>query len=88
MKQLDWITEHYKIPCNSVTGIKIWTTEEGFNGDPCLECEFLGMNGNVIKFYVVNGNWEGQLDVVAKTIYIEFTENTVPYHKFELIYEK
>lgn len=87
MKQLDWITEVHKIPCEGVVGINIWQSEEGFYGEPDLECEFLGMKGSTIRFYVINGAWYGELDVVSKTIYIEFTEDTVPYHKFEFIYE-
>lgn len=86
MKQLDWITEHYKIPCEDVTGLKIWNRPNSNQWD--LYCDFLGMKGNIINFYVSNGDWYGELDVVNRTIYIEFTRDTIPYHKFEFIYEK
>lgn len=87
MKQLDWITDVYKIPCDGVIGVNIWMKEGGWYGEPDLDCDFLEMEGNKIRFYVVNGAWYGELDVVNKTIFIEFTENTVPYYKFEFTYE-
>lgn len=88
-EQLDLFSS-YECDPRGATGIKIWSrnSEEEL---PDLYCGITGIKGQYVGFYVINGDWDGRLDLANKTmtIFHPWYEDTVQsYHKYEFIYDK
>lgn len=85
-EQLDLFSA-YECDPRGATGINIWYRDDS-REFPDLECEITGIRGQYVGFYVINGDWDGRLDLTCKEMYIEYTKKRLPIHKYEFIYDK
>ena len=88
-EQLDLFSA-YECDPRGATGINIWYRDDS-REFPDLECEITGIRGQYVGFYVINGDWDGRLDLANKTMRILhpwYADSVRPYHKYEFIYGK
>jgi len=88
-EQLDLFSS-YECDPRGATGMYIWYSNCPW-GKPDLYCDIVSIKGQYIVFSVINGTWEGRLDLANKTmrIFHPWYEDSVHlYHKYEFIYYK